>query len=97
MTTDAFEQPRSRRSFLRNLGTAVAIGLGVTAVPASRAFASSDNPNSVAFYCCENTSKCKCCSGGGCHYWCYSGVCGYGFCSTECYSGNCFDVYEAGC
>lgn len=46
MTTDAFEQPRSRSSFLRNLGTAVAIGLGVTAVPASRAFASSDNPNS---------------------------------------------------
>ncbi len=91
---DVFETQTSRGRFLRKLGTTLAIGIGVAALPA-RAFG-----RSTTYTCCQDLAHEHCgtdCGTSNPHYWCWNPTCG-GFC-TGCVSNkpDCYDVVYPGC
>jgi hypothetical protein len=78
-----FEEQSSRRRFLRQIGTALAVGVGAAILP-SRARAG-------AGQCCASTTQCPQCSPPQKNYWC---DCIDHFYCTGCRSdaGTCFSA-----
>ncbi len=109
MESEPLSTSTSRQGFLRKLGTTVAIGLGVAAVP-SRAIAhlSSDKrggqsarPFSVTYTCCpdDGTHCVQNCGTGQNNYYCWSPSCqAFSFClGCTTNTGSCFDHLYPGC
>jgi hypothetical protein len=76
------EVPASRRRFLKRLGAAVAVGMGVALVPVTNAFATDR--------CCKSSS-CPSCPPGQVAYSC-GGSCGGSCCVCYTDIGNCFNT-----
>ncbi len=79
------EASSSRRSFLKQLGTALAVGVGLAVVPVSQAVA-------AGTHCCRD-STCPTCPGSAVKYRC-STSCPGGPTGCHCYqpNGTCFDT-----
>lgn len=99
MSDDLPEPTTSRRGFLRKVGTTIAVGIGVAAVPAL----AKASPQFVAYVCCpDNTGAhdCTICSGTQSNYWCTNPKCtdppGFCFGCTR-NTGQCFDDVLPGC
>lgn len=101
MEDEAF-QTSTRRRFLRRLGTTLAVGLGVVAVP-GRALAGSNTsagPDFVAYVCCpDNGTHCvQNCGTGKNNYYCSNPNCAISFCyGCTKNTGMCFDDVLPGC
>jgi hypothetical protein len=98
MNDDLSEPTTSRRGFLRKMGTTIAVGIGVAAVPAL----AKASPQFVAYVCCADTaghcSNMFPCGGGRSWYWCYNPECHNGYCWGCKRDGTqCFDDVQPGC
>lgn len=75
---DLAEPTTSRRGFLRKLGTTVAVGIGVAAVPAL----AKGSPNYISYQCCPDYygTHCQKCNNSFVNFWCTNAECPGGYC-----------------
>lgn len=100
--TGWLEERRDRRSFLKQFGSTMAVGVGLAALPAQAAHAQTktrvqkgaDGKEAVLLACgqCCKDASCPGCGGSPVHYRCFDNCCGTNCCVCLPDQGQCVSL-----